>query len=106
MADAPTIAEAKAAYYASADYDMPGGSLEMAYAFIKACRQLLILLSKRVSHGGRAEESEIDPTVIERQIVAAKQWCHAQGSRSASQRRHIFRRDDSFMPTYPGPYYG
>lgn len=102
----PSIAEAKAAYYANSGYDIPGGGIAMACAFVQACRILLVLLSKRVSHGGRAEETEIDPTVIERQIVSAKRWIYAQQARERASVQHIARRGEPFFPTYPGPYYG
>jgi hypothetical protein len=41
MADAsPTISDLNAAYCANSSYDMPGGGVAMAYAFIQACRNL------------------------------------------------------------------
>ena len=104
--DAPTISDAKASYYANVGYDGPGGSVAMATQFIQSCRVLLVLLSKRVSHGGRAEETEIDPTVIERQSREAKLWIYSQNVRQNGQTVRVFRRGDAFMPTFPGPYYG
>jgi len=102
----PSLADAKAAYYFNASYDGPGGSVAMATAFIAACRLLLVLLSKRVAHGGRAEESEVDQTLIERQMKEAKVWCYAQNARTNGQVVRIFRRGEPFLPVYPGPYYG
>jgi hypothetical protein len=107
MADAaPSISDAKTAYYANVGYDGPGGSVAMATAFVAACRVLLVLISKRVSHGGRAEEIEIDPTVIERQSNTAQRWIYAQNVRVNGNNVRIFRRGEPFVPLYPGPYYG
>ena len=101
-----TLHEVKAAYYDNADYDLSGGSLAKAEAFIGACRQLLIRLSKKVAHGNRTEEIELDPGVIERQIADCKRWIFAAGNRSSAPPVRVFSRGDYFQPTYPGPYYG
>lgn len=89
----PTISEAKANYYTNVGYDGPDGSVAMATALIHACRVLLVLLNKRVSHGGRAEEAEIDPTVIERQIASAQRWIYSRNARTNGQVVRVFRRE-------------
>ena len=100
-----TLAEVKAAYCDNADYDVAGSRVK-AGTFLVACRQLLLRLSKRVAHGNRAEEIEIDPLVIERQIAACQRWMYSQQARSNGQIQRVFRRDTTALPTYPGPYWG
>jgi hypothetical protein len=100
-----TIRDVKAAYYDSVDYDLVASS-DKAQTFITACRQLLVRLSKRIAHGGRAEEIEIDPTVLERQIIECKRWLLAQAANAAGVQSRVFSRGEYFLPTYPGPYYG
>jgi hypothetical protein len=100
-----TLAEVKTCYYANSSYDIDG-SLPEAYDFLAACRQLLIRLPKQVGHGNRAEEVEIDPTVIERQEAACKRWIFSQSTAAAGPIKRVFSRGEPFLPTYPGPYYG
>jgi hypothetical protein len=101
-----TIRDVKLAYVMNAGYDLPDGGLTMAYAFIKAARQLLVLQSHHVAHGGRAEEIEVDQTLLERQIAACQRWIYFQQGAQQSQNIRVMRRGEPFIPIYPGPYYG
>ena len=107
MPDAsPTISDLNAAYYANSGYDLPGGGVAMAGAFIQACRNLQNAKLARVSHGGRAEEIEFDAAIYEKKISDAKNWLYSQNVRQNGQNIRVFRRGEPFVPTYPGPYYG
>jgi hypothetical protein len=101
-----TLSQVKAAYYDNASYDLDGGGTAMCQSFIAACRQLLLRLSKRVGHGNKAEEVEIDPGVLERQIAAAKQWLFLNNNQQGAPLTRVFSRGEQFTPTFPGPYYG
>jgi hypothetical protein len=63
------------AYHNNAAYE-ENESLAQARAFVSACRHLLSPRHnvKRSVHGGRAEEVELDLTLIERQMLAAQHW--------------------------------
>jgi ubiquitin len=100
-----TLAQVKAAYYDNCTYDVDG-SLQEAQTFVAACRQLLIRIPKQVGHGNRAEEVEIDPTVIERAMNACLRWIYGQSTAAAGPITRVFSRGEPFLPTYPGPYYG
>jgi len=100
-----TLAEVKAAYYDNASYDIDG-SVQEAQTFLAACRQLLIRIPKQVGHGNRAEEVQIDPAVIERQIADCQRWLYANSNHAAGPITRVFTRGEPFLPTYPGPYYG
>ena len=100
-----SLADVKAAYYDNAAYDVDG-SMQEAQTFLAACRQLLVRLAKRAATGSRAEEVEIDPGVLERQMNECKRWIFAQNTHAAGAQTRVFTRGEPFLPTYPGPYYG
>jgi len=99
------LSDVKAAYYDNCTYDV-NGSTQEAYTFIAACRQLLVRLAKKAGTGNRAEEVEIDPGVIERQLAACQRWLFAVTNHAAGPQTRVFTRGEPFLPTYPGPYYG
>jgi hypothetical protein len=102
-----SLADVKAAYYDSADYDIDASDTGKCKLFIVACRQLLLRLNKRAAHGGRSEEVEIDPGVLERQIADAKRWLFVQNKNdNGGSTTRVFSRGEQFAPQYPGPYYG
>lgn len=72
------ILAARTAYFTNAGY-AENGSLAEAKLFATACRKLLAVPLTRVAHGGRGgNETELDPTIIERQLAAATQWIAAE----------------------------
>lgn len=71
------ILAARTAYFTNADY-AEAQDLAKAKLFATACRKLLAVPLTRVAHGGRGgNETELDPTIIERQLQAAVQWIAA-----------------------------
>lgn len=100
-----TLSDVKNAYYDNADYDV-NNNVTQAQQFLVACRQLLLRLSKRASVAARAEEVEIDPGVLERQIIECKRWLAIAMRANTGGNVNVFSRGDQFRPTYPGPYYG
>lgn len=73
LSSSSTFDEAMAVYRDNAGYDEDGSILKCK-AFVTACRHLLILIPKRVSHANRSEEIEIAPEMILEQMKAAKVW--------------------------------
>ena len=99
-----SLSDVKAAYYDNCTYDVDQ-NLQEAQTFVAACRQLLVRIPKQVGHGNRAEEVQIDPEVIERQMQACMRWIYTQNVLNRTPTQRILRRNDGFWPMYPGPYY-
>lgn len=82
---ASTLDEIRASYADNASYAEDQDVMK-ARAFLTACRLLLLHLPKRASHAGRAEEVELDLSVIQGEMKAAKAWLAAFSAGIAAAR--------------------
>jgi hypothetical protein len=73
LSSASSYEDVFACYTNNAGYE-EDMSVPECRAFITACRFLLLLLPKRAAHANRSEEVEIDPSVIQAELRAAKVW--------------------------------
>ncbi len=83
LTSSSTLDQAKAAYFDNASYDTDG-SASMCRLFIQACRFLLLMIPKRLQHGGQgADGFEIDPLILQAELNNARAWLSANDSTMA-----------------------
>jgi len=75
-------------YQNYSDYDLEE-SADRAKIFIKAGRMLLGVALRRSGQSSRAEEIEVEPEILERQVKAAITWYAAHREFSEPVRQYI-----------------
>jgi len=79
-------------YQDYSDYDLES-SAARAKIFIKAGRMLLAIPIRRSGQAARAEEIEVEPEVIERQVKSATVWLASYNAANAGPRQVIPESD-------------
>lgn len=70
------------------DYDLEP-SVARAKIFVKAGRMLLALAIRRSGQSSRAEEIEVEPEIVERQVKAGIAWLSTYNQTAAGPRQVI-----------------
>ncbi len=94
MASYSTLADAKAAYLANADYADGGGDLAKAQAFRTACRALLLLLPQQTQQG--TQMAMMNLLNLKAELDRAEVWIAAR-----TQGRIVYADVRTFRD-YPG----
>jgi len=84
MSTIATLAEAKAAYLANADYADGSGDLTKAAAFRTACRSLLVLLPQTSASDRHSVTMSV--AAIERELNLVQGWIQEHGGAIAAGR--------------------
>jgi hypothetical protein len=76
------------AFQDTSDYDLVN-SVARAQIYIQAGRMMLALAIRRTGQASRAEEIEVEPEIVERQVNAAIRWLRSRNAAALPPRQII-----------------
>lgn len=88
LSSAMSYAEILAVHQDYSDYDLVD-SVARARLFIQATRMLLAYAIRRSGQASRAEEIEVEPEILERQLTRAMTWYASRSARDELPRQLV-----------------